>query len=139
MPIFLLTSLLFIFGAALIAPWLCRLLKDRGGWLLSLAPFGAFALLLSQGGIISEGNVVAYHVDWFSSLGCAFSLRLDGLSFLMSLLVTGIGGLIVIYASGYMKHHSKLGRFYLYLLLFMGAMLGLVLSDNLIVFFVFGS
>ncbi len=137
MPVSLLISLLFIFGAALVAPSLCRLFKDKGGCLLSLAPFAAFGLLLSQSGAIAAGESIRYHIEWFSSLGCAFSLRLDGLALLMGLLVTGIGGLIVLYASGYMHGHPRLGRFYLYLLSFMGAMLGLVLSDNLIVLFVF--
>jgi multicomponent Na+:H+ antiporter subunit A len=137
MPDYLLTSLILIFGTSFLAPLLCRLSKDKGSWFLSLAPFGAFALLVSQAGKVAEGRAVQYHVEWFSALDCAFSLRLNGLSLLMSLLVTGIGGLIVIYASGYMHGHPKLGRFYLYLLSFMGAMLGLVLSDNLIVLFVF--
>jgi len=130
-------SLLLIFGASLAAPWLHRLFKDRTGWVLSLAPFGAFALLLSQSGAVVSGEEVVYFVNWFSSLGCAFSLRLDGLSMLMALLVTGIGGFIVIYAGGYMHGHPRLGRFYLYLLSFMGAMLGLVLSNNIFVLFVF--
>jgi len=137
MPSFLLTSLLLIFGASFLASWICGRCSDKCGWLLSLAPFGAFALLASHAGTIADGSVVAYHVDWFSALDCAFSLRLDGLALLMGLLVTGIGGLIVIYASGYMHGHPLLGRFYLYLLSFMGAMLGLVLSDNLIVLFIF--
>lgn len=138
MPAYLLpTSLILIFGASFAAPWLCRLFKDKSGWLLALAPFGAFALLASQVGVVAEGSAIMYHVEWFSALDCAFSLRLDGLSLLMGLLVTGIGGLIVIYAGGYMHGHPRLGRFYLYLLSFMAAMLGLVLSDNLIVLFVF--
>ena len=137
MPNILLFSLIIIFGASLLAPLVCGQLKYRGGWLLSLAPFSVCALFLFQAGLIAEGEVLTYHVDWFSSLGCAFSLRLDGLALLMATLVTGIGGLIVLYASGYMQKDPRLGRFFLYLLSFMGAMLGLVLSDNLIVLFVF--
>ena len=64
-------------------------------------------------------------------------MRLDGLSFLMAVLITGIGGFIILYAQGYMHGHPQLGRFFLYLLSFMGAMLGLVLSDNLILLFIF--
>jgi multicomponent Na+:H+ antiporter subunit A len=133
----LICTLIVIFGASFAAPWICRYLKNGAVWLLSAAPFTAFFLLLSQSGSVAEGSAIVYHVEWFSSLGCAFSLRLDGLALLMGLLVTGIGGLIVIYAAGYMRGHARLGRFYLYLLSFMGAMLGLVLSDNLIVMFVF--
>jgi multicomponent Na+:H+ antiporter subunit A len=137
MPSYLLISLILIFGTSVVAPLLTRFLKDRTGWVLSLVPFTVFGLLLSQAGTVSEGVPVVFYTEWFSSLGCAFSLRLDGLALLMALLVTGIGGLIVIYAQGYMHGHPRLGRFYLYLLSFMGAMVGLVLSDNLILLFVF--
>lgn len=133
----LLSSLLLISLAAVLAPWLIRLLGDFGARLLALAPFGAFALLLAQMGQVAAGEAVIYQVDWFSRLGCEFALKLDGLALLMGLLISGIGGFIVLYASGYMKGHPQLGRFYLYLLLFMMAMLGLVLSDNLLLLFIF--
>ena len=51
--------------------------------------------------------------------------------------MTGIGALIVVYAGGYLAHHEQLGRFYVQLLAFMGAMLGLVVADNVFVFFIF--
>ncbi|MGZ0710275.1 putative monovalent cation/H+ antiporter subunit A [Coraliomargarita sp. W4R53] len=137
MPTILILSLAIIFLAACIAPTLVRYLGDRAGWLLALAPFAAFFLFLSQAGMIEAGEALVYQVDWFSALDTSFSLRLDGLSLLMAMLVTGIGGFIVIYAGGYMHGHPQLGRFFLYLLAFMGAMLGLVLSDNLILLFVF--
>ncbi len=62
---------------------------------------------------------------------------MDGLSLIFSLLISGIGALVVIYSSAYLREHRDLGRFYSYLLAFMSSMLGLVLSDNLIVLFVF--
>ncbi|MDP1775127.1 MAG: proton-conducting transporter membrane subunit, partial [Moraxellaceae bacterium] len=71
------------------------------------------------------------------SLGIQLSFWLDGLSLLMALLITGIGTLIFIYAGTYLKGHQDLGRFFVFLLSFMAAMLGLVLSDNLISLFVF--
>lgn len=137
MPSILITSLAVIFIAGSIAPLLVRYLGDRAAWLLALAPFGAFAMFMVQAGVIGAGEALVYQVDWFSALEASFSLKLDGLSLLMALLVTGIGGFIVIYAGGYMHGHPQLGRFFLYLLWFMGAMLGLVLSDNLILLFVF--
>src|SRR5690606_1426731 len=63
--------------------------------------------------------------------------KLDGLSLLFSLMITGIGTLIYIYTSSYLRGHPYLNRFYTYLGLFMGAMLGLVLSDNIITLFIF--
>lgn len=137
MPAILILSLAVIFFSAFLAPLLVRGFGDRAGWLLALAPFSAFAMYASQSGLISGGEALFYDLDWFTSLGASFSLRLDGLSLLMALLVSGIGGFIVIYTSAYMHGHPQLGRFYLYLLSFMGAMLGLVLSDNIILMFVF--
>lgn len=137
MPEILVISLSLIFAAAFLAPLLVGLLGDRGGWLLSLAPFGAFLCLLTQAGMVADGGALAFEYQWFSSLGAALSLRLDGLAFMMSLLVCGIGGFIVIYASGYLHGHPQLGRFYLYLLAFMGSMLGLILSDNILLMFIF--
>lgn len=75
--------------------------------------------------------------EWIPSLGINLNLKVDGLSLLFALLITGIGSLIYFYASYYLKNHPYLNRFYGYLTLFMGAMLGLVLSDNLISVFVF--
>jgi len=137
MPTILPISLGLIFLAAFVAPLLVRALGDRAARLLALAPFVACALLAGQGALVGGGEALFYHVDWFSSLGASFALRLDGLASLMALLVTGIGGFIVVYAGGYMHGHPQLGRFFLYLLAFMGSMLGLVLSDNMILMFVF--
>src|SRR5690606_19179233 len=75
--------------------------------------------------------------DWIPSLGINLDFKLDGLSILFSLLITGIGSLIYFYASDYLKNAHYLNRFYCYLTLFMGAMLGLVLSDNLMTVFMF--
>ena len=137
MSIILPTSLAMIFAAAFVAPLLVRALGDRAGWVLSAAPFGACALLAWQSGLIASGEALLYRVDWFSALGMSFQLRLDGLALMMVLLITLIGGFITIYTSGYMHGHPQLGRFFLYLLAFMGAMVGLVLSDNVILMFVF--
>lgn len=137
MPSFLVISLGVIFLASVIAPMVVRALGDRAGWFLAAAPLVAFGLILSQAPVIASGASLVYDVDWFAALETSFALRLDGLSLLMALLVTGIGTFIVIYTGGYMHGHPQLGRFYLYLLAFMGSMVGLVLSDNVILMFVF--
>ena len=82
-----------------------------------------------------ENLILAY--EWIPSLGINMDFKIDGLSVLFSLLITGIGTLIYFYAADYLKHSPYLNRFYCYLTLFMGAMLGLVLSDNLIGIFIF--
>jgi len=137
MPELLILCPAIIFLAGFVAPTLRRALGDRAGYLLCLAPFAACGLLLSQAGLINEGAGIEYSLVWFEALGASIDFRLDGLSFMMAVLVTGIGGFIILYTQGYMHGHAYLGRFFLYLLLFMGAMLGLVLADNLLLLFVF--
>lgn len=80
---------------------------------------------------------MSYHAEWIPSLGLNLDFKLDGLSLLFVLLITGIGTLVFIYASSYLKGHPYLDRFFGYLMLFMAAMLGLVLSDNLLLLFIF--
>ncbi len=137
MPELLILCPAIIFIAGLFAPQLKRMVGERVGYLLSLAPFTALALLLSQSACVASGEGLFYSFEWFSALGASIDLRLDGLSFMMASLVTGIGGFIVIYTQGYMHGHPQLGRFYLYLLAFMASMVGLVLADNLILLFIF--
>jgi len=137
MPEILAINLAIIFAAAFIAPPVIRGLGDRGGWLLSLAPFSALVGFLMLSGQIADGGVIDLEYQWFTALEASFDLRLDGLSLMMSTLICLIGGFIVIYASGYLHGHPQLGRFYLYLLAFMGSMVGLVLSDNVILMFIF--
>ena len=74
---------------------------------------------------------------WAPSLGLSLSFNLDGLGLLFALLITGIGALVVLYASRYLDGHPQAGRFYASLFAFMGAMLGVVLSDNILTLFVF--
>ncbi|MFA7607327.1 MAG: hydrogen gas-evolving membrane-bound hydrogenase subunit E [Rhodocyclaceae bacterium] len=133
----MLSAVFAIAMAALLAPALGRRLDDRAGWLLALVPFAAFVWFAWQIPQVAGGAAVVESLAWVPALDVAVTLRLDGLSLLFALLVTGIGTLIVLYAGAYLSDHHHLGRFYAYLLLFMMAMLGLVLADDLIVMFVF--
>lgn len=74
---------------------------------------------------------------WAPSLGLTLAFNLDGLGLLFATLIAGIGALIVLYASRYLGGHAHAGRFYVSLFAFMGAMLGVVLSDNILTLFVF--
>ncbi len=77
-------------------------------------------------------------VLWMPSFSINFTVLLDGLALLFALLITGIGALVIFYSIFYLnKKKEKLNLFYFYLLLFMGAMLGIVISDNLIVLYTF--
>lgn len=75
--------------------------------------------------------------NWIPSLGMNFNFYLDGLSLLFALLISGIGALVVLYSIYYLEKDEPLGHFYVYLLMFMSAMLGVVLSDNIFVLYTF--
>lgn len=105
--------------------------------LLSLIPLGIFMYLLSFSAQIAQNEVLIFSYDWVPSFDVSLDFRLDGLSYLFGLLITGVGTLVFIYTSSYLKGHEFLDRFYSYLGMFMAAMLGLVLSDNLLTIFVF--
>ncbi|MBB4400309.1 MULTISPECIES: putative monovalent cation/H+ antiporter subunit A [Rhizobium/Agrobacterium group] len=130
-------SLLLPFLAALAAPVLVKRFGHNAAWVLAIAPalaFAHFALMLPD---IAAGGVVTGGYAWVPSFNLSFSWFIDGLSLTFALLITGIGLLIVLYAGGYMKGHPQQGRFLSFLLLFMGAMLGVVVSDSLLMLFVF--
>lgn len=125
------------FVAALAAPWLFRLAPKRTGLLLSALPLVLFVYFLKLVGPVAKGERLVASYPWATELGIRFSFQVDGLSLLFALLISGIGFLILIYSSSYIGQHPQAGRFYAYLLMFMGSMLGLVLADDLIVLFVF--
>lgn len=128
--------LIILFGILLSFP-LHRLTPRYSGIVLSFFPLLCFIWFLQRHFDLNQGAVFKEEYSWFTSLGVSFDLYLDGLSILMGILITGIGSVIVVYASGYLSDHHHLARFYVYLFLFMGAMLGVVMSDNLILLFVF--
>lgn len=133
----MLVSVLSGFGLAIAAPWLTRLARRPIGWLLALLPVALAIYLASFTGQIAAGGVIMTSTPWVPSLGIDLAFRLDGLSLIMALLVTGIGALVVIYAGSYLADDPYLGRFYTSLLAFMAAMLGVALSDNIFVLFIF--
>ncbi|MFV0338792.1 MAG: putative monovalent cation/H+ antiporter subunit A [Chthoniobacterales bacterium] len=133
----MLTALALVSLLAALAPTLHRFLRDASGWLFATVPAGIFfyfgqkLLLLSQTGATSEST------PWIPTLGIELSFLYDGLSLLFVLLISGIGTLIFIYAGGYLKGHAQRGRFFCFLSIFMGAMLGVVTAENLLTLFIF--
>lgn len=129
------------FAAALLAPFVERSLRERApkatGFILALVPALVFVWFASLAGRVSGGETLLFSVDWVPSLGVRYAMAIDGLSLVFALAITGIGTLVVIYAGAYLAGHPGLGRFFSFIFLFMGAMLGLVLSDDLIAMFVF--
>ena len=86
---------------------------------------------------VSNGEILVWETAWLPQLGIDLGIVVDGLSLLFALLITGIGAFIFLFAGEYMKGYRQRGRFTLFLVSFMLAMLGVVLSDNLVALFVF--
>ncbi|HIL23644.1 monovalent cation/H+ antiporter subunit A [Alcanivorax sp. VBW004] len=100
-------------------------------------PALALALLFNPARKVFAGETLHSTLTWIPSLDLSLAFRLDGLALLFAILVLGIGLLVILYARYYLSAKEKAGRFYAYLLLFMGAMLGVVTSDNLLLLVVF--
>ena len=127
----LLFASVFAFGAN-------RLPEGLKPVLLPLPAAIAFGLLAFAGiDLVKNGRVVEFAFSWVPYLNLDFVLRLGGVGLLMGLLITGIGALIVLYASSYMHGNQLTNRLYAYLYGFMFAMTGLVLADHLLLLFIF--
>jgi multicomponent Na+:H+ antiporter subunit A len=136
-PAWTFIALFLPFFAALLAPILVARFGTRAAWIVAAAPALSFLHFCGFLGEISSGEVVTGGYAWVPSFNLSFSWFIDGLSLTFALLITGIGTLIVIYSGGYMKGHPQLGRFLSFILMFMGAMLGLVVSDSFLMLFVY--
>ena len=123
------------FLLAMSFPFLGKYLKKT--LLPSILPIGLFAYFMTWLPAVQSGNPVFIQYSWINTLDIHLSFVIDGLSLLFALLITGIGSLVFLYTSAYLKGHEYLDRFYGYLSVFMSSMLGLVLSDNLITMFIF--
>jgi multicomponent K+:H+ antiporter subunit A len=131
-----LLALLPFAGALLLA----ALPNDRRrlcAWLAGAFPVAGLALTLAHAPAIMAGDVLRWSIDWVPALGLSFGFRMDGLAWLFALLILGIGALVVLYAAYYLHDDDPPARFFQFLLLFMGAMLGVVLADNLVLLVVF--
>ena len=102
------------------------------GWSAGLSALLGLILVLVEGISVYGGETLLQRWEWMPAIGLYLSFRLDGLSLLFSQLILGIGILVVFYARYYLSADEVGPRFYSFLMLFMGAMLGLVLSENLL-------
>lgn len=134
LPIIVLLPL--ILGTTLVL-WL----KQFSRGLTALGAIGvslsSFILLLTQAKSVFNGQAVLEHWQWLPQIGIDFSFRLDALSLIFALLISGIGTLIYIYAYYYLNPKNSLSKLYALLMMFMTAMLGISLSNNLIILLVF--
>ncbi|THD08152.1 monovalent cation/H+ antiporter subunit A [Rhodanobacter lindaniclasticus] len=119
--------------AAAVLTWLMRERgHNRAAWLMTATALLGLALSLWLAPAILAGAVLRQTIPWAGSLGLDLVLRVDGFSWLMMLLVCGIGALVGVYARYYMSPDDPLARFFALLLAFMGSMLGIVMSGNVI-------
>ncbi|PTH00282.1 Na+/H+ antiporter subunit A [Staphylococcus chromogenes] len=123
---------------ALLIPVLYRFYKRvHLGWFVLPIPVVLFVYFLTYLQPTMSGHYELASVKWMPQIGMNFDIYVDGLGLLFSLLITGIGSLVVLYSISYLSRSEQLGNFYCYLLMFMSAMLGVVLSDNLLTLYLF--
>jgi multicomponent Na+:H+ antiporter subunit A len=127
----------FIF--AILVPFLYKLFRTiHTGWFVLVLPIMLFVYFSRFLDTTMNGETISTTANWIPSLGINFTAYIDGLGLLFALLITGIGALVILYSIYYLsKEKEQLHTFYVYLLMFMGSMLGVVLSDNLIVLYTF--
>ena len=97
----------------------------------------ALTMLLVLAPAVMNGQVITAEIEWLPQLGLSAAFFLDGLGFLFAAMILGVGLLITLYARFYLSGDDPMGQFYTYLLLFQGAMLGIVLSDNILLLLIF--
>ncbi len=125
------------FLGAVLAPLIDRLSGRFSGWLLAAIPAAIFIFLLGYVETVTGGGTIAVSLPWIPAYGLNLSFFIDGLSLVFALTISGIGTLVVLYAGAYLDGHPHKGRFLGFMLAFMGAMLGLVLSDSMLGLFLF--
>ena len=125
--------------AAVFLPFLFKKVRAiHTGWFVLIIPIALLLYYISFLSITKNGGSSVSTFEWIPSLDIAFISYIDGLSLLFSLLITGIGSLVVLYSIFYLdKNKEKLHNFYIYLLMFMTAMLGVVQSDHVITLYLF--
>ena len=136
MPSLLLLLLLLPFLAATALAVTPHLSRKQAGWLALSAPVIGLGLLAMLTPGVFAGAVHKVSYPWVESLGLAITLRMDGLAWMFAGLVLGIGALVVQYGRHYLSAEDNAQRFFCYLMLFMGAMLGMVISGNLLLLMV---
>ena len=124
---------------AFIVPFIYKYIRPiHTGWFVLPIPAALFILVAKHIPQVATQGQLRETIAWIPSLGINFAINLDGLSLIFGLLILGIGALVVLYSIYYLsKEKEALHNFYVYLLLFMGAMLGVVFSENIIALYMF--
>ncbi|MDZ5076223.1 DUF4040 family protein [Nesterenkonia sp. HG001] len=114
-----------------------RALGRDTGWFAAVALIGLGAATLPWIGSIADGEVLEEHLPWMPTVDVGISLRLDGLGLVFLLLVLFIGALVMAYSARYFSPQKRTNDYYIWMLLFVFAMSGMVMADDLILLFVF--
>ncbi len=133
----LILVVLLPFLGALLPPLVIRSGRDTCAAVAGSVTLLALLLLLSHAPAVFAGQVPRVDIAWVPAVGLSLSIFADGLGFFFAAMILAIGLLVIVYARYYLSTEDPMGRFFAYLLLFQGAMVGVVLSDNVIVLLVF--
>ena len=135
LPLILLV--LLPFAGAAISACLPNSSRNRPAVTAGAFTLAALCIAISKFNELGAGQVVQSRHEWLPLFGLDMIIRMDGLAWLFSIMVLGIGLLVILYARYYMSKRDPVARFYAYMLAFMGSMMGVVLSGNLIQLVVF--
>ena len=134
-----------LLGLSLIVPFAAipavllaaRRSRSAAAWTAAAFMLAGLALIAPIAPDVLAGQAVVASREWLPEWGFNLSVRLDGLGLLFAILILGIGVLIVLYAAYYLPEEDRLGRFFAFLMAFAGGMLGIVLSENVLLMLVF--
>ncbi len=134
--------MLIVLGAFAVVPmalpWLVSRIGARAFYVAAILPLAAFVHAALQGAAVQAGDIPFVAYDWITPLGIELSMRMDTLSWVLALIVTGVGALVLLYCRWYFRGKSEgVGQFSAVLLAFAGAMYGLVLTDDLVMLVMF--
>lgn len=111
--------------------------RNQEAWLAGFIALACAGLVINTAPAIFNGEVLTQSINWLPEYGVTMIFRMDGYAWLFSLLVTMMGALVVLYARYYMDPADPVPRFFSFFLAFMGSMLGVVLSGNVIQLVIF--
>ncbi|WP_455481956.1 monovalent cation/H+ antiporter subunit A [Bartonella sp. B35(2025)] len=133
----LILLILLPFGGSIIIGFFRSTAKNNEAWFAGFIALISFLFTITLYPAVSKNRIVRLDIFWLPEWGVNLVLRIDGLSWLFCLLITGIGLLVVVYARYYMDPADPVPRFFSFFLAFMGSMTGIVLSGNLIFLVIF--
>jgi len=129
---FLLLIVALPFVGALTALLLSPTARNSVAWMAATFTAASLLTAIAMFPAVERGGVLRRSIDWVPALGLSITFRMDGFAWLFTMLILGIGLLVIVYARYYLSPKESVSRFFAFLLAFMGAMQGLVLSGNLI-------